>query len=87
MLEEVIVVFKAPKVNVSATSSDSADAKNGETLALDGQTESSDVNAVEEEDPTEAALQEALLAQEEQEDELTDDEGQNNEEYGEYEEG
>ena len=87
MLEEVIVVFKAPKVNVSATSSDNADSQDGETSALDGQTESSDVNAVEEEDPTEAALQEAYLTQDEQEDEEMADEGQDYEEYGEYEEG
>lgn len=83
MLEEVIVVFKAPKVNVPATS-DSDNSQDDETTSLDGQTESSDVNAVEEEDPMEAALQEAWQAQQEQEAEWAADEGQD---YGEYEEG
>lgn len=85
MLEEVIVVFKAPKVNVPAASSDSADSQDGETLTLDGQIESSDVNAVETEDPTEAAMLEGeWLAQQAQEEEWMAEEGQG---YEEYEEG
>ena len=85
MLEEVIVVFKAPKVNVPASSSTNDDSSSDGQVSLDGQMESSDVNAVEEEDPTEAVLQEqAWLAQQNQEDEWAEDESQ---EYVEYEEG
>lgn len=87
MLEEVIVVFKAPKVNVPATTSDSDESSNGETSMLDGQTESNDVNAIEEEDPTDAIVQEgewlAQQAQQEQEDEWQDDGGEYYEEYAE----
>ena len=85
MLEEVIVVFKAPKVNVSTTTSDSDESSTGETPTLDGQAESNDVNAVEEEDPTDAIVQEgewlAQQAQDEQEAEWQDDSGEYYEEY------
>jgi len=85
MLEEVIVVFKAPKVNVPANSSEGESSSNGEQASLDGQIEGSDVNAVEEEDAAEALLQEQIwLSQQDQEEELPEDEGQD---YVEYEEG
>ena len=88
MLEEVIVVFSAPKVSAAATSSDGDSAQSGATATLDGQSESNDVNAVEEEDATETLIQEQeWLAQQEQEeeqqDEWQDDSGEYYEEYAE----
>ena len=82
MLEEVIVVFKAPQVAVPAAT-DEEDGSDTQAQSLDGQVESNDVSVTDEQDPAQAQLeQEALDAQlqlEEQAAELAEEEGEGDE--------
>ena len=85
MLEEVIVVFKAPKVNVTTTDSSNSKSSNnesadGQNAEGQGEVESTDVTAVEREDPIEAALlEEPLQDDQDSEDMQSEDEEQDNE--------
>lgn len=86
MLEEVIVVFKAPKVNVTAKDSSSAK-KAGNASAdeqnVEGQEEGEavDVTAVQQEDPIDAVLlEESLQDDQDSEDMQAEDDEQYNDE-------
>ena len=86
MLEEVIVVIKAPKVDVTAK--DSSSAKNAGNASADGQNvegqeegEAVDVTAVQQEDPIDAVLlEEPLQDDQDSEDMQAEDDEQYNDE-------